>query len=108
HDLVTNSAVMGQRLRDRLDRLPARFPFVGDVRGMGLMQALEMVEPGPDKRPDAAKASAFVAAARRRVLQIGKGGLRGNVIRIAPALIVTAEEIDAAADIIEGALGDVA
>lgn len=108
NDLVTNAAVMGDRLRARLDALPARFPFVGDVRGMGLMQALEMVVPGHDKRPDAAKASAFVAAARRRGLLLGKGGLRGNVIRIAPALIVNADEIDGAADIIDGALTDVA
>jgi 4-aminobutyrate aminotransferase-like enzyme len=108
HDLATNAAVMGARLRGRLDRLPQRFSFVGDVRGMGLMQALELVVPGESHRPDAARASAFVAAARRRGLLLGKGGLRGNVIRIAPALIVSQGEIDEAADIIEAALADVA
>lgn len=108
HDLVTNAAVMGNRLRARLDRLPERFPFVGDVRGMGLMQALELVVPGAGRRPDAARASAFVAAARRRGLLLGKGGLRGNIIRIAPPLVVAADEIDEAADHIEAALADVA
>ena len=107
HDLVGNAASMGARLRERLDTLPARFPFVGDVRGMGLMQALELVGPA-DASPDAQRAADFVAAARRRGLLLGKGGLRGNIIRIAPPLIVTADEIDSAAAIIEAALADVA
>src|SRR5690606_39084509 len=108
HDLAGNAERQGARLRAHLDRLGERFDFVGDVRGMGLMQALEMVEPGPGKRPDPARASAFVSAARRRGLLLGKGGLRGNVIRIAPPLIVTAEEVDRAAQIMEAALEDAA
>src|SRR5690606_7727861 len=108
HDLVRNAGVMGARLRERLDKLPRRFPFVGDVRGMGLMQALELVTPGEDRRPDPARAGAFVAAARRRGLLLGKGGLRGNIIRIAPPLIVNTAEIDQACDVIEAALQDAA
>src|SRR5690606_39299972 len=64
HDLAGNAARQGERLRQHLDALPARFPFVGEVRGMGLMQAIEVVEPGPAKRPDPARTNAFVAAAR--------------------------------------------
>ena len=108
HDLAGNAERQGARLRAHLDRTCARFEFVGEVRGMGLMQAIEMVQPGPEKRPDPARANAFVAAARRRGLLLGKGGMGGNVIRIAPPLIVSAEEVDRAAAIIEAALADVA
>ena len=108
HDLAGNAARQGERLRQHLDALPARFPFVGEVRGMGLMQAIEVVEPGPAKRPDPARTNAFVAAARRRGLLLGKGGMHGNCVRIAPPLIVTAEEVDTAAAAIAAALADVA
>lgn len=108
HDLATNAEVQGRRLRAHLERLQQRHPFVGDVRGMGLMQAMEMVAPDGSKKPDAARANAFVAAARERGLLLGKGGLRGNVIRIAPALIVNQDEIDRGAEIIAQALAAVA
>lgn len=108
HDLATNAEVQGRRLRAHLERLQQRHPFVGDVRGMGLMQAMEMVAPDGSKKPDAARANAFVAAARERGLLLGKGGLRGNVIRIAPALIVNQDEIDRGAEIIAQALSAVA
>ncbi len=107
HDLAGNAERQGARLRAHLDRLAARFEYVGEVRGMGLMQAIELVQPGPDKRPDPARANAFVAAARRRGLLLGKGGMGGNAIRIAPPLIVSAEEVDRAAAIMEAALQDV-
>src|SRR5690606_15276156 len=108
HDLAGNAERQGARLRARLDGLAERHEFVGEVRGMGLMQAIELVEPGPGKRPDAARTNAFVAAARRRGLLLGKGGLSGNCVRIAPPLIVSAEEVDRAADVIAAALQDVA
>lgn len=108
HDLAGNAEVQGARLREHLERLQRRFPFVGDVRGMGLMQAIEMVAPDGGKTPDPARANAFVAAARERGLLLGKGGLRGNVIRIAPALIVNREQIDHGAEIIGQALAAVA
>ncbi len=106
HGLVENAARQGATLRRHLERMQSRFAFVGDVRGMGLMQAIEFVDEA--KRPDAARASAFVAAARRHGLILGKGGMGGNVIRIAPPLIVTADEVETAAMTMELALQDVA
>ncbi len=108
HDLVRNANVQGARLRSGLDALQQRFSFIGDVRGMGLMQALEFVVADGSRKPDAAKASAFVAAARKRGLLIGKGGLFGNTIRIAPPLTVDAAAVDEALDAMAGALTDVA
>ena len=54
---------------------------------------MEMVQPDSID-PDAARAGAVLEAARRRGLLVGKGGLYGNAIRIAPMLNVTEEEID--------------
>lgn len=107
HKLWENADRQGARLRERMETMQARYPFIGDVRGMGLMQAFEMVEPGT-KNPDAAKATALVVAARKHGLLIGKGGRWGNVIRVAPMLNVSTEDIDAGCDLIDKALGDIA
>ncbi len=108
NDLLTNAAERGAELRSRLGAMQARHPFIGDVRGMGLMQALEIIEPGEEKLPDAAKTAALLGAAREHGLLIGKGGLYGNVIRISPHLNVTAEDIARGCDLIEAALADIA
>ncbi len=60
---------------------------------MGLMQALEIVKPGSDRMPDPARTTALIDEARKNGLLIGKGGLYGNVIRIAPHLNATQEDI---------------
>ena len=90
-----------------MDAQGERYDFIGDVRGMGLMQAFEMVEPGT-KTPDPARATAFVAAARKRGLLIGKGGRYGNVNRIAPHLNVSADDMRAGCELLGQALADVA
>ncbi len=108
HDLAKNAAEQGARLRKHLDALQARYPFIGEVRGMGLMQGLEIVVPDGSKAPDAAKAGAFVGAAREHGLLLGKGGLYGNAIRVAPPLTVGAAEVDEAAERMGHALADVA
>jgi 4-aminobutyrate aminotransferase-like enzyme len=65
---------------------------------MGLMQALELVEneAAGDRTPNPKAAAALMEETKKRGLLIGKGGLYGNVLRIAPALIVDAGEIDVA------------
>lgn len=107
HRLWENAETQGARLRAFMDAQGARYPFIGDVRGMGLMQAFEMVEPG-GKTPHPAKATALVNAARDRGLLIGKGGRWGNVIRVAPHLNVTAEDMAAGCELLGEALADVA
>ncbi|MXX50328.1 MAG: aminotransferase class III-fold pyridoxal phosphate-dependent enzyme, partial [Chloroflexi bacterium] len=71
--------------------------------GMGLMQALEFVQPA-DNAPDAARTVAFVDACKEGGLLLGKGGLYGNVVRIAPHLNVSREDVDTALDIMADAL----
>ena len=96
NNLVTNAAVQGARLRDGLLALQEKYPVIGDVRGMGLMQALEVIDPAsPDKKaPDPKKVLRVFEETRRQGLLIGKGGLYSNVIRLTPPLIVSAGEID--------------
>lgn len=108
HDLPGNAATQGAVLRERLEEFKAEFDFIGDVRGMGLMQALEIVKPGTERQPDAAKATALMTAARDAGLLIGKGGLYGNVLRISPNLAISAGDIQTGCDLIAKALTEIA
>jgi 4-aminobutyrate aminotransferase-like enzyme len=103
--LADNAALMGARLRAGLEELERRHPKVlGDVRGMGLMQGVELVEDETaGNRAPARKATLrLFEETKNRGLLIGKGGLDGNVLRIAPPLTVTASDIDEALDILGG------
>ncbi|HEY3306629.1 MAG TPA: aspartate aminotransferase family protein [Candidatus Binatia bacterium] len=93
-NLVENARLMGQRLRYGLSGLQKKYPVIGDVRGMGLMQGLELV--GENKQPQPEAGKRLFEATKTNGLLIGKGGLAGNVIRITPPLNVTADQIDQA------------
>ena len=103
--LPDNAEVQGRRLREGLEALQEKYPSIGDVRGMGLMQALEIIDPAsPDgKAPDPKKVLRIFEETRRLGLLIGKGGLYGNVIRLTPPLIVSAAEVDEALRLLERA-----
>jgi 4-aminobutyrate aminotransferase len=105
NDCQANAESQGRRLRSRLEAAAARHDFVIDVRGKGLMQGVEIGR--QDGAPDEARTGEILEAARRRGLLVGKGGLSGNVLRIAPPLTVTADEVDAACDILDAAFSDV-
>ena len=96
-NLTANAAEQGARLRAGLEELKKKHPrTIGDVRGMGLMQALELVEDETvkDRTPNAKATLRLFEETKKRGLLIGKGGLYGNTVRIAPALTITASEID--------------
>ena len=97
--LVQNAAAMGGRLRQGLEGLKEKFPMIGDVRGMGLMQGLEVV--GVNKSPDPEAVRRIFELTRHHGLLIGKGGLMGNVIRISPPLNVTKDQIDQALKLLD-------
>ncbi len=93
HDLQTNAFKVGQRLRSGIDRIGDEVPVIGEVRGKGLMIGVELVKAGAlDPDPDVT--AAVMEEARKEGLLIGKGGLHGNVLRIAPPLSLTEEEAD--------------
>jgi 4-aminobutyrate aminotransferase len=99
--LIDNAARVGAYMMERLATWPARIPSVGDVRGVGLMMAIEMVrnretrERAPDLR-DAVVERAF----ERGLLVLGAGE---NAIRLCPPLIITREQADFALDVLEEA-----
>ncbi|MFQ5409491.1 MAG: aspartate aminotransferase family protein [Anaerolineales bacterium] len=100
-------ASVGARLRAGLDALLEKYPLVGDVRGYGLMQGVELVLDRETKEPAAAAVNALFEATRRRGLLIGKGGVYGNVLRIAPPLVATDDHVDEALEKLEHALAEV-
>jgi 4-aminobutyrate aminotransferase-like enzyme len=98
-NLVENARLMGNRLRDGLNGLQVKYPIIGDVRGMGLMQGIELV--GEKKVPDVEGAKRLMELTKARGLLIGKGGTFGNVVRLAPALNVNQEQIDHALQVLD-------
>jgi alanine-glyoxylate transaminase/(R)-3-amino-2-methylpropionate-pyruvate transaminase len=102
-DLPGNAARMGAVLREGLEDIQRQFPAnVGEVRGMGLMQAMEMVrdESVRDRTPEKALTNRVFEEAKKRGLLIGKGGLDGNCFRISPALNVGEGDIRTALGIL--------
>jgi len=95
-DLKTNAAVVGGYFRQKLEELQGKYPLIGDVRGMGLMQALELVTDRKTKEPAAAATNSLLEEARKRGLLIGKGGMHGNVIRMSPPLNIAKSDVDEA------------
>ena len=92
-DAPANSEARGAELRAGLEAIQSRHPWVGDVRGMGLMQAMEIVKDPMTKEPDNDRTAAFVQATRDEGVLIGVGGLNGTVVRMGPALNISSEDI---------------
>jgi 4-aminobutyrate aminotransferase len=106
HDLQANALAQGRRIGERLRPLADKLAVVGEVRGKGLMIGVELV--GADGHsPAAGAASRVLDLARARGLLVGKGGLFGNCLRIAPPLSLTADEADEGAGILADVLADV-
>jgi len=106
--LADNAAVVGGHLRARLDGLAEKHAAIGEVRGMGLMQGVELVKDRKTKEPAPQAAAAVLESAKDHGLIIGKGGLYGNVLRISPPLTVTTEDADQAADVLDKAFAEAA
>ncbi|MBM3726405.1 MAG: aspartate aminotransferase family protein [Acidobacteria bacterium] len=93
-NLRVNTAEVGAHLRMRLLELQERHALIGDVRGMGLLQAVELVRDRKTKEPATAEAARVMDAARREGLLMGKGGMAGNVLRFAPPMNVSKADVD--------------
>jgi alanine-glyoxylate transaminase/(R)-3-amino-2-methylpropionate-pyruvate transaminase len=98
---------VGAHLRQGLQALQEKYPLIGDVRGMGLMQGVELVRDRATKEPATKEIAHLFEAARERGLLIGKGGLYGNTVRITPPLIASKADVDRAVEILDYAFGEV-
>jgi 4-aminobutyrate aminotransferase / (S)-3-amino-2-methylpropionate transaminase / 5-aminovalerate transaminase len=99
-----HAAQLGARLRERLDRMAARHVIIGDVRGVGAMQAIELVRDRTTREPAAPETSALVAAVRARGVLLFPAGTYGNVVRFLMPLTTTFDELDEGLDVVDAAL----
>lgn len=93
HRLLVNAESTGAHFRALLEDLQTRHAVVGDVRGMGLMQAVELVEDRRSKTPATALTAQVMEEARAEGILCGKAGLYGNCLRLAPPLNIEREEV---------------
>ncbi|HEY2097171.1 MAG TPA: 4-aminobutyrate--2-oxoglutarate transaminase [Pseudonocardia sp.] len=107
-NLVERARQLGGVLRSRLDTLASKYPVIGDVRGRGLMQAVELVSDSGAKTPDPAVTAALTAACHRNGLLTLTCGTFGNVLRFLPPLVISEELLDEGLSVFESALAEVA
>lgn len=93
NDLQTNALKVGNQLMNGIHRIADEVPEIVEVRGKGLMIGVEFGDPA-DLTPDTGLTAAVMEEAKAGGLLIGKGGLYGNTLRIAPPLSITEEEAD--------------
>lgn len=106
-NLVHSARIVGDHLRERLMGLMEKYDTIGDVRGMGLMQALELVKDRKTKEPNSAAVLKVFEETKKRGVLIGKGGLYGNCIRIGPPLIATKDDMDEMVTALDEALATI-
>jgi 4-aminobutyrate aminotransferase len=106
-NLLENAEVAGRHFREGLEDLQKKYDFIGDVRGKGLMQAMELVKDRKSKEPAPQLTTELMEQARRAGLLIGKGGLWGNVIRMSPPLNIAKSDVDEAIRMLDISLASV-
>ena len=97
---------IGTRIRAGLDGMAERIAAIGEVRGLGAMQAIELVEDRETKAPAAGLTTETLVAARERGLIILACGLYGNVVRVLVPLVISDEDLERGLEILEEALVD--
>jgi 4-aminobutyrate aminotransferase len=102
--LLENARRMGDRFLVGLRSLQPQYPAIGEVRGLGLMLALEMIVDGSDKEPDPRAAMDLLNLCLERGLLAYMAGTFGNVVRFIPPLTVTGEQVDLALSILDESL----
>lgn len=93
-DLRTNCRIVGEYLREKLLELQEKYPIIGEVRGMGIMQAIELVKDPKTKEPNPEAVGKIFEETKRQGVLIGKGGLYGNVIRTGMMLNSSKDTVD--------------
>jgi len=102
-DLLTKSELLGQKLEDKLQELRKKYEFVGDIRRLGSMVAVEIVDNQIDKNPDKARTGAITTYANENGLLLLSAGIKGNVVRFLAPLVTTDVELNKGLDILEDA-----
>ena len=108
-DLVARAGILGQRLNERLGELQSRHEVIGDVRGRGLLQGIELVTDRVSRQPADQLGQAVTAACLRRGLHMNIVQLpgMGGIFRIAPPLTITETDLDTGLSILDAALTEI-
>src|SRR5580658_6533913 len=93
-NLLRNTEEVGAYLRGKLIDLQDKHALIGDVRGMGLLLAIELVEDRKTKVPATAATAQLMEAARENRIMVGRGGMSGNVIRLSPPMNIGRADVD--------------
>ena len=93
-NLLRNVEEVGCYLKSKLLELKDKYSLIGDVRGMGLLLAVELVEDRATKEPATAATLRLMELARENGLMVGRGGLNGNVLRLSPPMNIGRGDVD--------------
>ncbi|HQY88561.1 MAG TPA: aspartate aminotransferase family protein [Tepidisphaeraceae bacterium] len=93
-NLINNCKVVGAYLGEKFQELKEKHPLIGDARGLGMMQAIELVEDRKTKKPAAAATAKVFDEAKKRGVLVGKGGVYGSVIRTGLMLNAGKAQVD--------------
>jgi 4-aminobutyrate aminotransferase-like enzyme len=106
-NLRENTFAVGGYFRKKLEELQQKYPLIGDVRGMGMMQALELVKDRQTKEPASQETNQILERTRANGLLVGKGGMYGNVIRMAPPMNISKADVDEGIRLLDKSFGEV-
>jgi 4-aminobutyrate aminotransferase-like enzyme len=106
-NLRENAFVVGGYFRKELEELQQKYPLIGDVRGMGMMQAMELVKDRQTKEPAPQETNQILERTRANGLLVGKGGMYGNVIRMAPPMNISKADVDEGIRLLDKSFGEV-
>lgn len=106
-NLIANAGAMGQRLKDGMKVLMKRHQLIGDVRGKGLLLGMEFVRDRVSKEHAGEETLLFMDKCKEKGVLVGKGGLFGNVVRVAPPLSIKAAQVDELLEVFDRSLSEV-
>lgn len=106
--LVANAREMGSLLKDGMKELSKKHALIGDVRGRGLLLGMELVKDRKTKAYATEETVRFMEACKEGGLLVGKGGLMGNVVRVAPPISIKREQVASMLQIMDQAFHEIA
>jgi 4-aminobutyrate aminotransferase-like enzyme len=98
---------MGARIVDGFKQMMSKHEMIGDVRGRGLLLGVELVKDHKSKAHASAETARLMDICKDHGVLLGKGGLYGNVVRVAPPMTINAEQVDHLLEVVDRALAEV-
>ena len=106
-DIPGRAARLGEKMKKRLLEMQERYDIIGDVRGLGMMLAIELVKDRKTKEPAAEETKKIIKMAREKGVLLLKAGLYANVLRFHPPITISEEQLDKGMDVVEECIKEV-